>query len=93
MGTEEITREEAVNQLRMFCGWDSLPLRLAKDMAIKALVQGFYDDQIKPVLGFWQKVYEPRQEVSYFCSVCNYHKTHGETFNYCPKCGAKMLKQ
>ena len=89
---EQLTREDAIDQLSMMYCYDTLPLRIAKDMGIKALMQGFYGDQIKPILGYWQKIYDPYKGKVFHCSVCGFQKAEFDKFKYCPNCGAKMLK-
>ena len=83
----EMTREEAINQLKDFIilhreqhGWDVSTLN-ALDMAVKVLEQ----TEPERKLGKWHV-----EGFDIWCMSCGFHPKAIEVFNYCPSCGAKM---
>lgn len=87
-----MTREQAINALRVVNVYDDYRTQEAKRMGIEALSRGFYGDVIKPAVGGWQRVIDSNG-VSFRCSVCNYNRRlEDRNYNYCPICGVKMVK-
>lgn len=90
----EITREEAINQLKDFIilhreqhGWDVSTLN-ALDMAVKVL------EQTEPARKKGKWIYKLEDWNKWTCSECGFckrtdvHVTLG--YKYCPHCGAEM---
>lgn len=87
-----MTREQAINVLRVINVYDDFPTQEAKKMGIEALSQGFFGDVIKPAIGCWQRVFDS-QGISFRCTVCNYkRRLEDSEYKYCPICGAKIME-
>ena len=81
-----MTREEALNILHNSSVYHPMYLD-ALNMAIKALEQ-------EPKTGIWRKDIDNSRRwdrVRFYCSECGNWQTYGET-DYCPSCGARMIK-
>ena len=92
-----MTREEAIKVLEMFLhkqcdlertkfAYDANTVWEAVNMASEALEQ-------EPKTGHWiAKENEEMKTVGYFCSECDLPMETEKRTDFCPNCGAKMVK-